>query len=165
MVAKRGGRAYYMISAVAQKYNIHPQTLRLYEREGLLKPSRTEGNTRLYSEEDLEQLETILSLTRDLGVNLAGVEIILNMRRKMELMQGEVNQFMEYVKHELARGLGDWEQRLSTAMVKSSPTDLVRATPPAPVETSATATDTETTRRVTHKDHEAHEEHKEKLSS
>ena len=84
MVTKRRGKAYYMISAVAQKYNIHPQTLRLYEREGLLKPSRTEGNTRLYSEEDLEQLETILSLTRDLGVNLAGVEIILNMRRKIE---------------------------------------------------------------------------------
>src|SRR5213596_1034383 len=105
-MVKRSGRAYYMISAVAQKYNIHPQTLRLYEREGLLKPSRTEGNTRLYSEEDLEQLETILSLTRDLGVNLAGVEIILNMRRRMEQMQREVNQFMEYVKHELARGLG-----------------------------------------------------------
>ena len=90
-----------MISAVAQKYNIHPQTLRLYEREGLLKPSRTDGNTRLYSEEDLEQLETILSLTRDLGVNLAGVEIILNMRRKIERMQHEVNEFMEYVKREL----------------------------------------------------------------
>ena len=103
--------------------------MRLYEREGLLKPSRTEGNTRLYSEEDLEQLETILSLTRDLGVNLAGVEIILNMRRKIELMQHEVNEFMAYVKHELARGLDDWEQRLSTALVKSSPTDLVRATP------------------------------------
>ena len=102
-----------MISAVAQKYNIHPQTLRLYEREGLLKPSRTDGNTRLYSEEDLEQLETILSLTRDLGVNLAGVEIILNMRRKIEQMQHEVNEFMEYVKHELARGIDDWEQRLS----------------------------------------------------
>ena len=127
MATSAGGKAYYMISAVAQKYTIHPQTLRLYEREGLLKPSRTEGNTRLYSEEDLEQLETILSLTRDLGVNLAGVEIILNMRRKMEQMQGEVNEFMEYVKHELSRGLGDWEQRLSTAMVKSSPTDLVRA--------------------------------------
>ena len=93
-----------MISAVAQKYNIHPQTLRLYEREGLLKPSRTDGNTRLYSEEDLEQLETILSLTRDLGVNLAGVEIILNMRRKIEQMQREVNEFMEYVKHEMSRG-------------------------------------------------------------
>ena len=130
MVTKRAGKAYYMISAVAQKYNIHPQTLRLYEREGLLKPSRTEGNTRLYSEEDLEQLETILSLTRDLGVNLAGVEIILNMRRKIERMQHEVNEFMAYVKHELARGLDDWEQRLNTALVKSSPTDLVRASAP-----------------------------------
>src|SRR5438270_5419302 len=126
-MVKRSGRAYYMISAVAQKYNIHPQTLRLYEREGLLKPSRTEGNTRLYSEEDLEQLETILSLTRDLGVNLAGVEIILNMRRKIEQMQREVNEFMEYVKREMARGIDDWEQRLSTALVKSSPTDLVRS--------------------------------------
>ncbi len=130
---KKSGKAYYMISAVAQKYSIHPQTLRLYEREGLLKPSRTEGNTRLYSEEDLEQLETILSLTRDLGVNLAGVEIILNMRKKIERMQDEVNEFMTYVKRELARGIDqDWEQRLSTALVKSSPTDLVRATPRQP---------------------------------
>ena len=126
---KKTGKAYFMISAVAQKYQIHPQTLRLYEREGLLTPSRTEGNTRLYSEEDLEQLETILSLTRDLGVNLAGVEIILNMRRKMERMQGEVNEFMEYVKHELARGIDDWEQRLGTALVKSSPTDSCAARP------------------------------------
>ena len=134
MSVKRSGtgKGYYMISAVATKYNIHPQTLRLYEREGLLKPSRTEGNTRLYSDEDLQELETILALTRDLGVNLAGVEIILNMRRTIERMQGEVNEFMEYVKHELARGLGDWEQRLSTAMVKSSPTDLVRAAPASP---------------------------------
>jgi len=127
------GKAYFMISAVSQKYDIHPQTLRLYEREGLLTPSRTEGNTRLYSEEDLEQLETILSLTRELGVNLAGVEIILNMRRKIERMQSEVNEFMDYVKRELARGIDDWEQRLSTAMVKSAPTDLVRRAPsPAP---------------------------------
>ena len=96
-MAKGTGKAYYMISAVAQKYNIHPQTLRLYEREGLLKPSRTEGNTRLYSEEDLEQLETILSLTRDLGVNLAGVEIILNMREKMDAMQREFERFFEYL--------------------------------------------------------------------
>ena len=125
---KTGKEAYFMISVVAQKYNIHPQTLRLYEREGLLKPSRTEGNTRLYSEDDLEQLETILSLTRDLGVNLAGVEIILNMRRKIERMQAEVNEFMAYVKTELSRGIdAAWEQRLSTALVKSSPTDLVRA--------------------------------------
>jgi MerR family transcriptional regulator/heat shock protein HspR len=133
MVKRTGtGKAYYMISAVAQKYSIHPQTLRMYEREGLLKPSRTEGNTRLYSDEDLGRLETILSLTRDLGVNLAGVEIILNMRAKIEQMQHEVNQFMAYVKGEMARGLGDWEQRLQTALVKSSPTPLVRAQPPAP---------------------------------
>ena len=129
-MAKRAerGKAHFMISAVSEKYNIHPQTLRLYERVGLMKPSRTEGNTRGYSEEDLEQLETILALTRDLGVNLAGVEIILNMRRKIELMQGEVNEFMDYVKRELARGIDDWEQRLNTALVKSTPTDLVRQT-------------------------------------
>src|SRR6187397_1846491 len=124
------GKGYYMVSAVAAKYNIHPQTLRLYEREGLLKPSRTDGNTRLYSDEDLQDLETILALTRELGVNLAGVEVILNMRRKMDRMQGEVNEFMAYVKKELARGLDYWQQRLSTAMVKSSPTELVRAAPP-----------------------------------
>ncbi|MGD9905555.1 MAG: helix-turn-helix transcriptional regulator [Vicinamibacterales bacterium] len=128
MAKRPSGKSFYMISVVAQRYNIHPQTLRLYEREGLLRPSRTEGNTRLYSDDDLAQLETILSLTRDLGVNLAGVEIILNMRRKMERMQAEVNEFMEYVKHEMAKGLGDWEQRLQTALVKSSPTDLVRVT-------------------------------------
>ncbi len=110
-----------MISAVAQRYNIHPQTLRLYEREGLLRPSRTDGNTRLYSDEDLERLETILTLTRELGVNLAGVEIILNLRERMAQMQHEVNEFMAYVKQEMVRGLGDWEQRLSTAMVKSGP--------------------------------------------
>ena len=126
---KRKGRTY-TISAVATHYDIHPQTLRLYEREGLLKPSRSEGNTRLYTDADLERLEVILSLTRDLGVNLAGVEIILNMRKKIEQMQHEVNEFMQYVKHEMARGLGDWEQRLSTALVKSSPTDLVRTTAP-----------------------------------
>ena len=97
---KKTGKAFYMISAVAQKYNIHPQTLRLYEREGLLKPSRTEGNTRLYSEEDLERLETILSLTRDLGVNLAGVEIILNMREKMAAMQRQIEEFVVTVNRE-----------------------------------------------------------------
>lgn len=128
-MTKKIVKASYMISVVAERYDIHPQTLRLYEREGLLKPSRTEGNTRLYSEEDLEQLETILSLTRDLGVNLAGVEIILNMRRKMELMQGEVNEFMEYVKRELARGIDDWEQRLGTALVTRPPSELVRRAP------------------------------------
>lgn len=83
-----------MISSVAEQYEIHPQTLRLYEREGLLKPSRSDGNTRLYTAEDLERLEVILKLTRDLGVNLAGVEIILNMREKMEVMQRQIQEFV-----------------------------------------------------------------------
>jgi MerR family transcriptional regulator/heat shock protein HspR len=87
----------YTISAVADQYGIHPQTLRLYEREGLLKPSRSEGNTRLYTDSDLERLEVILSLTRDLGVNLAGVEIILNMREKMDAMQHEFERFFHYL--------------------------------------------------------------------
>ena len=88
----------YTISAVAEMYEIHPQTLRLYEREGLLKPSRSDGNTRLYSDLDLERLEVILSLTRDLGVNLAGVEIILNMRQKMDEMQREFERFFQYLR-------------------------------------------------------------------
>ena len=89
----------YTISAVAELYEVHPQTLRLYEREGLLKPSRSEGNTRLYTDPDLERLEVILSLTRDLGVNLAGVEIILNMRQKMDEMQSEFERFFEYLRN------------------------------------------------------------------
>ncbi len=93
---KKRGRTY-TISAVADHYNLHPQTLRLYEREGLLKPSRSEGNTRLYTDADLERLEVILSLTRDLGVNLAGVEIILNMREKMDAMQREFERFFQYL--------------------------------------------------------------------
>jgi len=91
-----------MISAVAEQYQIHPQTLRLYEREGLLKPSRSEGNTRLYTDEDLERLEVILKLTRDLGVNLAGVEIILNMREKMAAMQEQIEQFVATLNQELS---------------------------------------------------------------
>jgi len=127
---KKTGKAYYMISAVAQKYNIHPQTLRLYEREGLLKPSAHGREYRLYSEDDLERLETILSLTRDLGVNLAGVEIILNMRHKIGADAARGQRVHGVRQGELVRGIDDWEQRLSTALVKSSPTDLVRATPP-----------------------------------
>ena len=91
-----------MISAVAEQYEIHPQTLRLYEREGLLAPSRSEGNTRLYTEDDLERLEVILHLTRDLGVNLAGVEIILNMREKMGQMQSQIQEFVATLNRELA---------------------------------------------------------------
>ena len=127
---KSGAKAYYMISAVAQKYSIHPQTLRLYEREGLLKPSRTEGNTRLYSEDDLRQLEVVLNLTRDLGVNLAGVEIVLNMRRKMEQVQGEVAAFVSWVRQELVRTNQEgWQERLQQALVRLPPT--TKAAPPS----------------------------------
>ena len=124
-----GAGKYYMISVVAKSYGIHPQTLRLYEREGLLKPSRTEGNTRLYSEEDLRQLEVILNLTRDLGVNLAGVEVVLNMRRKMEQMQAEVGEFVDYVRQELLRAkVEGWQERLQQALVKLPPTQIVKTT-------------------------------------
>jgi MerR family transcriptional regulator/heat shock protein HspR len=95
-----------MISAVAEQYDIHPQTLRLYEREGLLTPSRSDGNTRLYTDEDLERLEVILKLTRELGVNLAGVEIILNMREKMEAMQRQMEGFIETLNRELSDRAG-----------------------------------------------------------
>jgi MerR family transcriptional regulator, heat shock protein HspR len=101
MTAKRKSKGAYMISAVAEMYEIHPQTLRLYEREGLLKPSRTEGNTRLYTDEDLERLEFILNLARDLGVNIAGIAIILQMRERMEEMNRQMQSFVEYVRTEM----------------------------------------------------------------
>jgi len=100
-MARGRSKAAYMISAVAEQYQIHPQTLRLYEREGLLKPSRSEGNTRLYTDGDLERLEVILKLTRDMGVNLAGVEIILNMREKMAAMQQQIQEFVSTLNQEL----------------------------------------------------------------
>ncbi|HXA66999.1 MAG TPA: helix-turn-helix transcriptional regulator [Bryobacteraceae bacterium] len=99
-MARARSKAAYMISAVAEQYQIHPQTLRLYEREGLLAPSRSEGNTRLYTDDDLERLEVILKLTRELGVNLAGVEIILNMREKMAGMQRQIEEFVSTLNHE-----------------------------------------------------------------
>ena len=107
-MAKRKSQGAYMISSVAEMYGIHPQTLRLYEREGLLKPSRTEGNTRLYTDEDLQRLEFILSLARDLGVNIAGIAIILQMRERMEAMQKEMQAFFTYIQKEmLARSQAD----------------------------------------------------------
>src|SRR3984893_3076430 len=106
-MAKRESRkAAFMISAVAEQYQLHPQTLRLYEREGLLKPSRSDGNTRLYTAEDLERLEVILKLTRDLGVNLAGVEIILNMREKMSEMQRQIEAFVSSLNAEMSHRSG-----------------------------------------------------------
>ena len=120
---KKKARAGYLISAVAELYQLHPQTLRLYERVGLLKPSRSEGNTRLYTDADLERLEVILTLTREMGVNLAGIEIILNMREKMSEMQRQMKAFTEFVQQELSRGL-------HTAQQKPSRDALVRVPPP-----------------------------------
>jgi len=114
-----------MISAVAEMYNIHPQTLRLYEREGLLVPSRSEGNTRLYTQDDLGHLETILNLTRDLGVNLAGVEIILNMRKRMEEMQKEMQAFVEFVRQEMVDRSAEAQDRIQNALVRVAPPRLI----------------------------------------
>src|SRR6201996_3064523 len=100
-MSKRKKQGAYMISSVAEMYGIHPQTLRLYEREGLLKPSRTEGNTRLYTDEDLERLELILNLTREMGVNIAGIAIILQMRERMEEMNRQMQSFVDYVRTEM----------------------------------------------------------------
>lgn len=113
----------YMISSVAESYQIHPQTLRLYERLGLLKPSRSEGNTRLYTDDDLQRLEVILTLTRDLGVNLAGVEVILNMREKMEKLQREVDEIIAYVRDHLS------SETVSTrtALVRMPGTKIIRS--------------------------------------
>ena len=100
-MTKRKSKGAYMISAVAEMYGIHPQTLRLYEREGLLKPSRTEGNTRLYTDEDLQRLEFILTLARDLAVNISGIAIILQMRERMEEMQRQIQDFVKYMQQEV----------------------------------------------------------------
>src|ERR1700674_3073859 len=124
---KKRGRAGYMISAVSELYNLHPQTLRLYERVGLLKPSRSEGNTRLYTDADLERLDVILTLTREMGVNLAGIEIILNMREKMAEMQRQMQAFTSFVQQELARGLRSAGTRpADNALVRVPPPKVIR---------------------------------------
>ena len=124
--SKKKAKAGYMISAVAELYKIHPQTLRLYERVGLLKPSRSQGNTRLYTDQDLARLEVILTLARDMGVNLAGIEIILNMREKMSEMEQQMQEFIHFVQEELTRGL-------STARERRSGNAIVRVGPPRAV--------------------------------
>jgi len=121
-----GSKKLYHISAVAQMYDIHPQTLRLYEREGLLQPSRSEGNTRLYSEDDLKQLEFILSLTRDLGVNLAGVEVVINMKQRMDRIEAEVNEFLEYVRREFVEGQEEEFEQRRRAMIRITPGKIVK---------------------------------------
>lgn len=123
--SKARKKGTYMISAVAELYEIHPQTLRMYEREGLLKPSRSDGNTRQYDEDDLRRLEVILSLTRDLGVNLAGVEVILNMRANMARLQQEVADLMCFVRDELLQDRDEVPDGVARALVRLERGSLV----------------------------------------
>jgi MerR family transcriptional regulator, heat shock protein HspR len=124
---KKKAKAGYMISAVAELYQLHPQTLRLYERVGLLTPSRSQGNTRLYTDSDLERLEVILNLTRELGVNLAGIEIILNMREKMADMQAEMEDFIKFVRNEMARNIAfSRDPKARHAIVRAAPRHHIR---------------------------------------
>lgn len=118
---RKRAKAGYMISAVAELYKLHPQTLRLYERVGLLKPSRSQGNTRLYTEGDLERLDVILTLARDMGVNLAGIEIILNMREKMMEMEKQMTEFASVVQQELSRVSAMQERVPRHAIVRAAP--------------------------------------------
>ena len=117
MATRRKGKGAYMISAVAEMYDIHPQTLRLYEREGLLRPSRSDGNTRLYTDEDLERLEFILNLARDLGVNIAGIAIVLQMRERMEEMNRQMQGFVDYVRTEMLSRMQGQMQEQQAALV------------------------------------------------
>lgn len=120
MARAKKSQGAYVISVVAERFQVHPQTLRLYEREGLLKPSRTEGNTRLYTDGDLERLELILNLTRDLGVNLAGVEIVLNMRERMSEMERQMQAFVNFVRSEMANPVARDAGRDSKALVRAN---------------------------------------------
>jgi len=130
MATKKKAKGVYMISAVAEMYEIHPQTLRLYEREGLLKPSRSEGNTRYYTDEDLERLEFILNLARDLGVNIAGIAIILQMRERMEEMNRQMQNFVEYVRSEM---LSRFQQAAPSSAAAIVPVRRTAAVTPRPV--------------------------------
>lgn len=115
-----------MISAVSRTYNIHPQTLRLYEKLGLLTPSRTEGNTRYYTDDNLDQLEVILNLTRNLGVNLAGVDVILNMRENVKKMQDEARSLIKFVRDNFNVDLGNFDTLEKNALVKVPQSKIVK---------------------------------------
>jgi MerR family transcriptional regulator/heat shock protein HspR len=138
MAKRKRTQGGYTISVVAGQFGVHPQTLRLYEREGLLKPSRTEGNTRLYTDKDMQRLEVILSLTRDLGVNLAGVEIILNMREKMEEMGRQMQEFASYVTEQMGSLPREPPPSFSTSLIpfKKPSIDRLRTAPAKKAKTA-----------------------------
>jgi MerR family transcriptional regulator/heat shock protein HspR len=117
MSRQRNRQGLLRIGAIAERFGIHPQTLRMYEREGLLRPARTEGNTRLYDNETIERLEIILTLTRDLGVNLAGVEVILHMKERIEKMQGEVHGVLSVLREKAEARPVESERRFALARI------------------------------------------------
>ena len=123
-MARRRADGYVMISIIAERYNIHPQTLRLYEREGLIKPARTSGNTRLYGQDEVRKLEMILTLTRDLGVNLAGVEVVLQLARMMREADVEFDRLLDFIRQTLLDKRHGIERE--NALVKAQPRDLTR---------------------------------------
>lgn len=123
-MAKRRADGYVMISIISERYNIHPQTLRLYEREGLIKPARTTGNTRLYGEDEIRKLEMILTLTRDLGVNLAGVEVVLQLARMMNEGNMEFGRLLDYIRQLMLDKRHGIERE--NALVKAVPMGLTR---------------------------------------
>lgn len=128
MAHSKSRSSYLMISAVAERFDIHPQTLRLYEREGLITPKRSDGNTRLYDEETLRRLEIVLTLTREMGVNLAGVEVVLNMREQMDQMRHEMDRVLEYVRRRAADNRAGVRRRHALVKIESGP--LVKSEDP-----------------------------------
>jgi MerR family transcriptional regulator/heat shock protein HspR len=116
----RRKKGYFSISAVAEMFSIHPQTIRLYEQEGLITPKRTEGNTRLFSEEDVNKLEEIIYLTHHLGINLAGVEMVLKLKKQIKKLQKEMNAAFDSASDELER-----QEISSKAAIKTSATRLM----------------------------------------
>lgn len=123
-MARRRADGYVMISIIAERYNIHPQTLRLYEREGLIRPARTAGNTRLYGEDEIRKLEMILTLTRDLGVNLAGVEVVLQLARMMNDADMEFGRLLDYIRQVMLDKRHGIERE--NALVKAAPLGLTK---------------------------------------
>ena len=123
-MSRRRADGFVMISIIAERYNIHPQTLRLYEREGLIKPTRTAGNTRLYGEDEIKKLEMILTLTRDLGVNLAGVEVVLQLQRMMAEADMQFDMLLDFIRQTMLDKRHGIDRE--NALVKSTPRGLTR---------------------------------------
>lgn len=126
MAGPKHTKAVYMISVVAEMVSVHPQTLRMYEREGFVHPQRTEGGVRLYSEDDVDRVRMVLNLTRELGVNLAGVEVILSMREKLEQMQDEMEEMAGRMRHEFMAELARREEAMKQPLVKSPGGNVIK---------------------------------------